>query len=84
MTDPTPITDFRIDYHLSATVTVNGDSWLKPGVSAGMSWKSVPSEEQIAACTKFLTKQVVEPVIEEVLVTMHSKIDKYDEAKRKI
>lgn len=58
---------FHIEYKLDATVTINGNSWVKPGVSAGITFNDIPTSAQLQAGSKFLIGEVVEPLLGQVI-----------------
>lgn len=65
---PTPISSMEITYHLGATITVDGgESWVKPGVSASVRFDGMPTPQEIRTASDYLAREVVEPMINEVV-----------------
>lgn len=60
------IEKFKLELRLDATVEINGRSWVKPGVTTGITWNQVPTEAQVQTAVKFLNGQIIEPTIQEL------------------
>lgn len=63
----TEVESFSLTLNLNATVEVNGTDWIKPGVSGGMKWKSIPSPEEIKMAAKYIQGSLMEPLLGEIL-----------------
>lgn len=63
----TPITSMEITYHLTATITLDGVAWVKPGVSASVKFAGMPSPGEIKTASEYLAHEVVEPMIDDVV-----------------
>lgn len=63
---------------LGATVTVNGTNWVKPGVSSGIKWDSIPEEEEIRGALKALSDSLVEPTLEDLIVQLTEEMNARD------
>jgi hypothetical protein len=65
--DPAKIDKFKLELRLDATVEVNGKAWVKPGVTAGITWTDVPSESAVQSALTFLNGKIIEPTMSEVM-----------------
>lgn len=65
--DQAKVTSFKIDLQLYATVSINGEAWVKPGVSTGMTWNSIPSKESIKTAISFMSEEIIDPTIKDVM-----------------
>lgn len=63
----TPISSMEIAYHLTATITLDQVAWVKPGVSASVKFDGMPTHDEIRATSEYLAREVVEPMIDEVV-----------------
>ncbi len=57
------ITQFRLEYKLDATLSINNENWIKPGVSASISWKRLPTTEELQLASGYLIREVVDPLM---------------------
>ena len=60
------ITQVRVDVSLNATISVNGEAWVKPGCSAGASWNGVPEDGELRLVVEHLSQTLIEPTVEEL------------------
>lgn len=67
MTDPVEITSFELTLHLGATVNINGEAWVKPGVSSSLTWNGLPSEEEIHQALQLLETKILSPTMDEIM-----------------
>jgi hypothetical protein len=67
VSDPVKITSFELTLHLSATVSVNGEAWVKPGVSSALTWNGLPTEEEIHNALQLLETKILSPTMDEVI-----------------
>lgn len=73
MSEQPLIQSVKIEYRLDATVTINGDTWIKPGVSAGVQLGALPDREQVEKISAYLNETVLEPVISDIISTVVEK-----------
>lgn len=65
---------FSIEYRLDATLTINGENWLKPGVSARLHYPEIPDE--LETPTRFLLDKVIDPMMMEITDTVQRHLSK--------
>ena len=73
----TRIESFSLTVRMDATLTVNGDNWVKPGAEGTITWKGhewreewqdpVPTADELAAAFKLIQREILSPVLEEVI-----------------
>ena len=72
------ILDTKLTLHFGATLAVNGgngfNDWIKPEASYSIKWNGVPSEEQIKLATQFIQKEVLSPILEEIIGTAQQRL----------
>lgn len=68
-----PITGFKVELTLGATISINGEAWLKPGVGTSMSWGALPEQDQIETALEYMAKAILEPTLDEVMGTVIQK-----------
>lgn len=68
------VTQFRIDYTLGATITVNGENWLKSSVSSSVSWNGIPSPDELSVTSQYLSQEVVDPFLDEMVKDSVSRV----------
>lgn len=78
MNDSTEITSFKIELHLDATVSINGEAWVKPGASTGITWNNIPSPLEIQMAMDFMSEKILTPTLEGI---MNDVIERTKEAK---
>lgn len=71
---------FELRLRMDATVTVfdhNGQptDWIKPGSEASMSWRGVPSQEELMLRYNDLTS-VISATLEDVLGTVRERVER--------
>lgn len=74
---PTRIDTFELRIRLDATLTVNGDQWIKPGTEGAITWRGqewngqwidpLPSEDELIAAYKRIEAGMVAPILEEII-----------------
>lgn len=75
------IEKFEIRVRLDASVIVNGQDWLKPGVETAVRWGSIPSAQEQADAVAFMQKEVLAPVIAQVLELVDERVNSLRAAK---
>ena len=77
-TNEPDIIDTQLTLHFGATLAVNGgtgfNDWIKPAASYSIKWSGVPSEEQITLATQFIQKEVLSPILEEIIGTAQNRL----------
>ena len=77
-TNEPDIIDTQLTLHFGATLAVNGgtgfNDWIKPAASYSIKWSGVPSEEQITLATQFIQKEVLSPILEEIIATAQQRL----------
>ena len=76
MSDEPDIENTRLTLHLGASVKVGTEEfsdWVKPAASYSVQWRGVPSESQIRAAVEFSQKEILGPVIEDLIVQVAEK-----------
>lgn len=68
------ITTFKIEHRLDTTVTINGDTWVKPGVNAGMTFNGLPTSEQIKMASEYMTQEILDPLATELVENVAQKL----------
>jgi len=76
---PTPIEKFKLTVTMDATITVfdpTGEpvSWLKPGTSASMTWRGVPTETELVLGYQTLS-QAASVTLEDVVTSSRTRLD---------
>lgn len=78
MSNEPEIIDTQLTLHFGATLAVNGgtgfNDWIKPGASYSIKWSGIPSEEQIRLATQFIQKEILSPLLEEIIVTAQDRL----------
>lgn len=63
--------EFGIEIRMDATVTVNGDNWVKPGASTHKNWRIrnglLPSRKELEATIAYMQAGVLTPVLSEMI-----------------
>ena len=62
-----PIEYFELRMKLDTTLTINGDSWMKPGIEGAIRFKRLPTDEQLRDATTYLQFAVIDPAIQELI-----------------
>lgn len=74
------ITQFKIEHRLDTTVTINGNTnsptWIKPGVNTGFTFNGIPTNEQIRAASKYMSEQILDPLIAEIVENVAEQLKK--------
>lgn len=78
-TDAPEITQTQLTLHLGATlaVTTTASGWqdfIKPSASFSTTFNGVPTEEQLRLATQFVQEQVLDPILDNIIVTMQSRL----------
>lgn len=73
--DDAGIERFEIRVRLDASVCVNGQDWLKPGVETAVRWSGLPSAQEQADAVEFMQREVVAPVIAQVMELVDERVD---------
>lgn len=76
---PTEIERFTLTMKLDATVTLTnavGESqdWVKPGVTASIGWRGVPTEAELTTASTFLQENVLNPTLNDVLSAVSQQV----------
>lgn len=71
---PNEVEKFEIRVRLDASVIVNGQDWLKPGVETAVRWRGIPSAQEQADAVEFMQSQVVAPVIAQVMELVDERV----------
>lgn len=78
MSDEPDILDTQLTLHFGATLAVNGgtgfNDWIKPGASYSIKWSGIPSEEQVRLATQFIQKEILSPLLEDIIVTAQTRL----------
>lgn len=77
-TTPTNIRRMTIEYELGATVNIEEMTWVKPAVRSSVVFDGVPTPDEIEVTSRYLAREVVEPLLDEVI---QSAVKKAVEAK---
>lgn len=72
---------FEIRVRLDASVIVNGQDWLKPGVETAVRWGYIPSPQEQADAVAFMQAEVVAPVIAQVMELVDERVTALRNAK---
>lgn len=75
-----PANRFTLEMRMDATLSVKAGgelvNWIKPGASASMHWDNgVPTANQIEKASNYLARQIIEPILEEIVETSRQKLD---------
>ena len=78
-TDAPEITQTQLTLHLGATlaVTTTASGWqdfIQPSASFSTTFNGVPTEEQLRLATQFVQEQVLDPILDNIIVTMQSRL----------
>lgn len=81
---PTRIDSFQLTLRMDATLTVNGDQWLKPGAEGSITWRGhewggewqdpIPSEEELKIASKMIQAGIVGPILEEMIALSQRRV----------
>lgn len=75
--NPEPF-EFGIELRMDATVTINGQNWLKPGVSTHMNWRVrdgiLPGREELKIAMGYMQVGVITPVLDEMIDEIHQRV----------
>lgn len=76
----TEIEKFELRLRMDATITVydgtgQATDWLKPGSEAGMTWKGMPTQEEVALRYEDLAA-VASATLESVIISARARLDK--------
>jgi hypothetical protein len=79
MSEQPEVIDTQLTLHFGATLAINGGTngfsdWIKPEASYSMKWNGIPSEEQIRLATQFIQKEVLSPILEEIIGTAQERL----------
>lgn len=63
--------EFHVEIRMDATVSINGQDWIKPGATAGHRWRIrdglLPSEAELKMKVYYIQAGVLQPVLEEMI-----------------
>ncbi len=75
--DPEPF-EFGIELRMDATVTINGQNWIKPGASTHMNWRVrdglLPSRKELEVAMEYMQLGVLNPVLSEMIDEIHQRV----------
>lgn len=74
MSESTEITSFKFELRLDATVSINGENWVKPGVSTSTHWNDVPSPRELEVAKKYMMNKILEPTVSDVVELVSEKV----------
>lgn len=70
--------EFGIELRMDATVTVNGQNWIKPGVSTHKNWRIrhglLPSRKELELAMDYMQLGVINPVISQMIDEIHQRV----------
>lgn len=72
----TEITHFRVEFRLDATVTVNHETWVKPGASTSTTWTDVPTPRELQVARGYMMDQILEPVLSDMVEMITDRVAK--------
>lgn len=72
---------FEIRVRMDASVMVNGQDWLKPGVESAVRWGYLPSAKEQADAVEFMQAEVLAPVLSQVMELVDEQVNALRAAK---
>ena len=63
----TEILSFGIKVSVGASVEINGKDWIKSTSEGSLTWRSIPSPQEIKSTTTYMQRTLLEPVLQELL-----------------
>jgi hypothetical protein len=80
MTDQPEVIDTRLTLTLGASLEVNTgkdggfNDWIRPEASYSIKWSGIPTEKQVRTATRFIQRQILDPVLEDVIAASQSRL----------
>lgn len=77
-----PIEKFTLTLRLDTTLTVNGTNWMKPGVEGAITWKRLPSEQELADAAAYIQFGVIDPVLQDNIAHLSKRLEETRRSRR--
>ena len=70
------IEGFTVELRIDATVKIGEWDFVKPGASTSVRFSTIPTEQQLKSSMAFMSSEVLEPTLEDVLLEVQKKLRK--------
>lgn len=70
--------DFGIELEMGATVTINGQNWIKPAAKTHINWRVhngiLPGRAELELAMVYMQDRVINPVLSEMIDELHRRV----------
>jgi hypothetical protein len=77
-----PIERFTLTLRLDTTLTVNSTNWMKPGCEGSITWKRLPTEQELKDAAAWIQFGVIDPILQDNIGHLSQQLEETRRSRR--